>query len=542
MPKLKQKFSHLIKSLFGLIFTFLIVSFGHGQSSTFYTGFENNDESLFTFVSPDSVKYTMQNFRPQYAAGISGRALDLSEDASLRRPVVLGDNYTMTKDSLDDLSAQIWIRTKTNAPVGTIILGNVGGEEVDGKGWAIYSRPNGSWGVRLNDGRKTIEYEPTDRQTINDGSWHHLAFALDRDKEEVWFYYDGKNVGIYQINSLGSLESTFGTTIGGSDSYWEYGTSGQWTAFNGYVDEVRIQAVKWNAEQISHEYAKYRNPDFVPVLNSPIRVMTWNIWHGGRRFGKHVGLNRVIETIRDARPDVVGLIETYGSGEIIADSLGYYYYLISSNLSIMSRFPIKETIQAFQPFNFGGAVLNAGNGKEIVMLDTWLYHLPRYSINVRESKFSVDELIEGERETRFAQLQAILKGIEAKKFKEETPVFFVGDFNSGSHLDWTENTKELHYGYVVEWPVSKRVIDAGFKDSFRTIHIDALQSPGVTWTPIAANSTNLYGLRDRIDYIYYRGPLKPIESRVIDYHPVMFPSDHAAVISVFEWQSKITQK
>lgn len=536
MSKIKQKFLRSMKYVYGLIFAFLAVSSGHGQSSSFYTGFENGDESLFTFLAPDSVSYTMQNFRPQYASGISGRALDLSEDATLRRPVVLGGNYTMTKDSVDDLSAQIWIRTKPNAAVGTIILGNVGGEEVDGKGWAIYSRLNGSWGVRLNDGHKKIEYEPTNRQTINDGVWHHLAFSLDREKGEVWFYFDGKNVGIYQIGSLGSLESTFGTTLGGSDSYWEYGSSGQWTAFNGYVDEIKIQAVKWNAQQIGQEYAKYGNPEDVPMLDSPIRVMTWNIWHGGRRFGEHVGLNRVIETIKDARPDVIGLIETYGSGEIIADSLGYYYYLISSNLSIMSRFPIKETIQAFEPFNFGGAVLDIGEGKEIVILDTWLYHLPRYSIDVREGKLSSDELIEADRDTRYAQLQSILKGIETKNFSKETPVFFVGDFNSASHLDWTEHTKDLHYGYVVEWPVSKSVIDAGFKDSFRTMNIDALQNPGITWTPLAAASTNLYGLRDRIDYIYYQGPVKPIESKVINYHPVMFPSDHAAVISVFKWE------
>ncbi len=536
MTIMSYKTTSPTKYLFGLMLLFLGVSCGHSQSTSFYTGFEDDAESLFTYISPDSVTFAMENLRPQLAPGISGRALDLSEDAVLRRPVVLESSYVFTKDSLADLSAQIWVRTKDNAAMGTPIMGNVGGEKRDEKGWTMYSRPNGSWGVRLYDGIKTIEYEPTERQAINDGLWHHLAFSLDREKGEVWFYFDGRNVGIYQIGSLGSLESTYRTTVGGSDSYWKWGSSAQWTAFNGYVDEVNIEAEKWSSALIDNQYKKYRTPPEVPVLESPIRVMTWNIWHGGHRFGEQVGVNRVIETIKDARPDVVGLIETYGSGEIIADSLGYYYYLISRNLSIMSRFPFKETIQAFQPFNFGGALIDIGNGREIALLDTWLHHLPRYAIDVKEGKLSVDELIEAEGETRYAEVQAILKEVEAMDFSKDTPVFFVGDFNSGSHLDWTENTKRIHFDYVVEWPVSKAVIDAGFKDSYRALHIDSLLDPGITWTPIAATSTRWYGLRDRIDYIYYRGPVKPIESKVIDYHPVMFPSDHAAVISVFEWE------
>lgn len=520
-----------------MLFFFLAAASGYGQTSSYYAGFEVDEENVFTHVAPDSVSYTMENLRPQWASAIKGRALDLSADAVLRRPVVLDSSYVFTKDSLTDLSAQIWVRTKPDAALGTPIMGNVGGEERDGNGWIMYSRPNGSWGVRLSDGRKTIEYEPTERQAMNDGEWHHLAFSLDREKGEVWFYFDGKNVGIYQIGTLGSLESAYRTVVGGSDSYWKWGSSGQWTAFNGYIDEVQIQAHKWSATQIENEYKKYRPLPNAPVLESPIRVMTWNIWHGGRRFGQHVGVSRVIETIKEARPDVVGLIETYGSGEIIADSLGYYYYLISRNLSIMSRFPIKSTIQAFRPFNFGGALLDVGNGKEIAVLDTWLHYLPRTPQEIKSGKLTSEELIRAEGETRHAEVKQILKEIDAMKFGNDTPVFFVGDFNSGSHLDWTENTRDIHYDYVVEWPVSKAVIDAGFKDSYRQMHIDELRDPGFTWTPIAAKSTRHYELiRDRIDYIYYRGPVRPIESKVIDDHPVMFPSDHAAVLSVFEWK------
>jgi exonuclease III len=88
---------------------------------------------------------------------------------------------------------------------------------------------------------------------------------------------------------------------------------------------------------------------------------------------------------------------------------------------------------------------------------------------------------------------------------------------------------------MVDWPVSKEMIKAGFKDSYRELHIDPLIDPGLTWTPRAATSSDKYGLRDRIDYIYYHGDhLVPIASKVVDYHPVMFPSDHAAVVTIFK--------
>ena len=110
-----------------------------------------------------------------------------------------------------------------------------------------------------------------------------------------------------------------------------------------------------------------------------------------------------------------------------------------------------------------------------------------------------------------------------------------GDFNSGSHLDWIAGTRDLHNGYEVEWPVSKSMADAGFIDSYRELHISPLTDPGYTWTPRAATSSSLYGMRDRIDYIYYLGDrLHPTKSEVMDYHPIMFPSDHAAVMTIFQ--------
>lgn len=505
--------------------------------SDFYTGFDDNLDFFYPSTSHSEAVYVTQLQRPQFVQGLQGKALDLSENAVLRMPLAIDTLSAPSYAKENSLTIKVWVKTLLNARQGTVIIGNKEEGDLKSAGWMIYSQESGAWAVNLSDGKSAYNYRPTTpRQAINDGQWHQLAFSVNRENEEVWFYMDGKNVAIYNTPGLGSFSSKKRTIVGGTDQYWEYGSQGQWTAFNGFLDEVSIHQGYEDANKIRADFRRfYPSENTIEQAPTSIRTLVWNIWHGGRRYGKHVGVNRVIETIKEAQPDIVGLIETYGSGEIIADSLGYHFYLISSNLSIMSRFTIKETIRAFRPFNFGGAILDLGDQKELAFLDTWLHYLPGYGGNVVKQVMSAEELVKDEAKTRQAEVEEILKEIKPIiKNSNKVPVVMVGDFNSGSHLDWTEETRKIHYDYTIEWPVSLAMEKAGFEDSYRKMHINPLLDPGMTWTPRAATSSTKYGLRDRIDYIYYQGKLKPLESKVVDYHPIMFPSDHAGVITVFE--------
>ncbi len=525
-----------LKSSF-IVVTLLISCIAFSQNS-FYTGFDTDLEDFYPITSNSEASYITQLQRPQFIKGIKGKALDLSENAVLRMPLAIDSLATPNYDKNASFTVKVWAKTIEGANQGTVIIGNKEEDDLKSAGWMIYTQPSGAWAVNVSDGKNSYSYRPTaPRQIINDGNWHQLAFSVNREKEEIWFYLDGKNVAIYNTPGLGGVTTKHRTVIGGTDQYWEYGSMGQWTAFNGFLDEVYVIPEYKDSKSIEADYASFRAPAVKQNSKSALRVMVWNIWHGGRRYGKHVGVKRVIETIKDAQPDVVGLIETYGSGEIIADSLGYHFYLISSNLSIMSRFPIKKTIKAFRPFNFGGAVLDLGNGKELTVLDTWLHYLPGYSSNVENKDMTADELIKAEGKTRHAEVKQILKEIKPIiNNSDKSPVVMFGDFNCGSHLDWVDKTRKIHYDYTVKWPVSLAMEKSGFIDSYRELHVDPLLDPGFTWTPRAATSSTKYGLRDRIDYIYYKGGLKPIESKVIDYHPIMFPSDHAGVITVFEME------
>lgn len=116
--------------------------------------------------------------------------------------------------------------------------------------------------------------------------------------------------------------------------------------------------------------------------------------------------------------------------------------------------------------------------------------------------------------------------------QDDVPLVVSGDFNSDSHLDWSENTKNLngHKGYVIEWPTSKLMFKAGFQDSYRVLYPDVIKYPCLTWSTMAKNE-----LQYRIDFIYYKGKgMKVLNSEMIDKHRVRFPSDHAALMTTFK--------
>ena len=112
------------------------------------------------------------------------------------------------------------------------------------------------------------------------------------------------------------------------------------------------------------------------------------------------------------------------------------------------------------------------------------------------------------------------------------PIIIGGDFNSGSHLDWIESTKDVHYNKVIEWPVSKLMVDNGYVDSFRESNPDSRETLEGTW-----GFLNEDLISDRIDYIYFKGEnINVLDSRIIMDDPPegFFNSDHRAILSEFK--------
>ncbi|GAA2349035.1 endonuclease/exonuclease/phosphatase family protein [Dactylosporangium salmoneum] len=145
----------------------------------------------------------------------------------------------------------------------------------------------------------------------------------------------------------------------------------------------------------------------------------------------------------------------------------------------------------------------------------------------------------GSPSARSAGLSELRNGLSAAA---TTPVLLTGDFNAPSHLDWTAANSRCGYG-AVQWPSSTAPANAGLTDSYRQAHPDPATSPGNTWSPVDKTFAGGYGYdahtgepepQDRIDFVHYKGPLTVLSSDAVSTDLGTWPSDHAAVLTVFQ--------
>ena len=153
----------------------------------------------------------------------------------------------------------------------------------------------------------------------------------------------------------------------------------------------------------------------VNAQTNTFKVMAWNILHGANDIKN--GKKNVVRIIKEIDPDVVLMVETYGSGPFIANSLGYNFHLIASeetalddpstNLSIYSKHPFGKRIDTKYPFYLGGIEILI-NGKKIRFFSNWFHYLPWNDAPEKMGK-SVEELLEWEKsEHKYNMIQKFL--------------------------------------------------------------------------------------------------------------------------------------
>lgn len=279
------------------------------------------------------------------------------------------------------------------------------------------------------------------------------------------------------------------------------------------------------------------------------KVMAWNILHGGNDIRN--GQENVIAIIREIDPDVILMVETYGSGKSIAQALGYNFHLIAQegtamddkniNLSIFSKFPFGERIDTKYPFYLGGIEVFIHN-ERIRFFSNWFHYDPWNDEPEKMGK-STEELLNWERSgLKYEMIQKVLPYLS--KYAQESdsiPIVFGGDMNTPSHIDWDNRTKKIHDNLVVPWYATKVLENTGFIDSYREMNPDPMASPGITWQTKGKNDAH------RIDYIFYKGKsIKPVKSVIfkafldepfaINGKIYRYPSDHGIVVTTFEFQ------
>ncbi len=264
-----------------------------------------------------------------------------------------------------------------------------------------------------------------------------------------------------------------------------------------------------------------------------LRIMTFNVWLGGEQ----VNIERVFDAIGAADADIVLLQEPEGQTRRFARALGYAY--ASERRHIISRYPLFDPPTADADFAFAEIRL----GRFVAVADIHLTSDPYGPYAVRDGK-KADEVMKIEQDTRMPDIAPYIAALPPVA-ASGVPVFIGGDFNAPSHLDWTAAAVSARpqLRFPLEWPVSKALADAGFRDSYREMHPDPVANPGITWTsgyPVPHRDAN--EMIDRIDQIYALGNSTTIASKIIgeaggpdiDIGITPWPSDHHAVVSTFK--------
>ena len=309
--------------------------------------------------------------------------------------------------------------------------------------------------------------------------------------------------------------------------------------------------------------------------NTNLKVLSYNIFWGGHQQP----LEETIEVIRKSDADLVGIQENVNreyedQTPEIAKALGFSYvrhavldsleefgargnklrarWTQQAGQSTLSRFPITA-----QSPGGSGVQVKLPSGEKVWMFNTHLWHYPYVPYQLMNVDFFEGEAIDPK--TPDAEEQAILSariGHETEVNKVlwdiknilhfEEAVFFTGDFNEPSHLDWTEEATQAEiYPIKVAYPTSMQVSKIGLKDAFRELFPDPVKVPGFTWpagTYPDSPNPSVADPHDRIDFIYFAGKKVRVknvqrlgeDSETSDIAFEKYPSDHRAVLATFE--------
>jgi hypothetical protein len=257
-----------------------------------------------------------------------------------------------------------------------------------------------------------------------------------------------------------------------------------------------------------------------PQPGDPMRleVFVYNVEYGGDET-----TDAVIEAI-DA--DVVGVLESYNRLPDTAERTDYPYH--NTGLQILSKYPIHEPSGADGRYAF----IEVRPGEVVAFFNIHLDYV-RYGPKLLRNGVPLEEVLASENEVRTSSLDVPLAQME-ELIAQGYPVFFTGDHNEPSHLDYGAETVGTREGIdePVPWPVSLAITEVGFRDTYREIHPDPLRDPAVSH----------FGAEDRIDFLYAAGPSETLDSRLVgeeggqDVDEGFDPwtSDHRAFVSTFE--------
>uniref|UniRef100_A0AC35GDB7 Endonuclease/exonuclease/phosphatase domain-containing protein n=1 Tax=Panagrolaimus sp. PS1159 TaxID=55785 RepID=A0AC35GDB7_9BILA len=208
-----------------------------------------------------------------------------------------------------------------------------------------------------------------------------------------------------------------------------------------------------------------------------------------------------------------------------------------------------------------GAKIKLRNSNKLISF--WCLHLAYHSYGPyaanNKQVTKIEQILRGEnpeagngRQNNIEELLKVPEFVKAVEKADEIPLIVSGDLNTPSHLDWIEENKDIHGGWVVQWPATYLLqTKTGLIDSFREIYPNPIKTPGITWSTINQFSGSEWDYTipeplDRIDYIFYKSKqLKPINTfiyagnekfqQIPNHSKNDYPSDHFSLITDFSY-------
>ena len=279
-----------------------------------------------------------------------------------------------------------------------------------------------------------------------------------------------------------------------------------------------------------------------------LRVMTFNLYHGGVRLGQP--LSQSVKAIKAARADIVGIQESHAgsvdNAEQIAERLGWHHFAQGGRTAVISRFPIVGNT----PGKWG-VHLKLSSGLIVHVFNAHLHYIPYQPYQLAEIPYGDFPFIKTEQEAiawavraRGAQKDRLLAELRPS-LEARIPCFLTGDFNEPSFQDWTKSVAATgRIPLKVEYPATKAIVDAGMLDGYRVGYPDPVKSPGWTWTP-TTQPTDPRDRHDRIDFVFSSLKPKSVKSAAVVGETAKsaeivlkpWPSDHRAVVVEYEFNA-----
>jgi endonuclease/exonuclease/phosphatase family metal-dependent hydrolase len=259
-----------------------------------------------------------------------------------------------------------------------------------------------------------------------------------------------------------------------------------------------------------------------PLLETTLRIITWNVWG---RYGPWPEREAaIVATLRDARPDIVVLTESWVKGDDsqsarLAGPLGLPHHTFSgvtaqedkaalSGVAVMSRWPIRRE----SSLTFGSARVQFAE-----------LHGPRGPIQVYG--LVMDAWWFDESQARQEAVRELLVHVDEDQ-ERQVPLIICGDFNTDPDSD------EIR---MLTGRTTAPVAGLSFYDAWE---VAGPSTPGHTWSNNNPWATQLLWPNRRIDYIFSANPRPggaghPVRTALLGTHPVddTYPSDHYALQS-----------